>query len=529
MNIHISTRFISILILGLLAVTGVFLVLHATPEGLGLSDDSVGYIAGARSMLAGQGYREAWLASDGPVTHFPPAFSSVLALIGLFGLDPLRGVRFLNATLFGLNIILLGILGWRMMKSLIAGLILAALFLVNDSLLRIHAVAMSEPLFIFLSLIAFWMFDLYFERDAHWLWLIMCGIFVGSAYLTRYAGLALLATFVVALMILHDTWRKRLISAGILTASVLPWVAGWAIRNESLGGSATNRTLIWHPITASNFDTALYNVSTFLMPVEVWRRELFKTPALFVAAVILILGAILIWIVVKSKRTIFQPLPDESRGGDSPSKIRGNWTREIVAFTSGLYVFGYLGSILASMSFFDASTKFKPRILSPVYVSLLILLVVFGVWLWKKRREVVIVLVLLIFGLSAVGQYAAVTELAKGGQGYASFQWYDSKTMAFLRTLPPKTMIYTNQPTAVYLYTGRGVYVLPDRYDPVTTEQRPGFDQGVTTMQTQIKAGQAVLALFSGGETSASDATIMSSGLYLAQKSTGDEVFTAAP
>jgi 4-amino-4-deoxy-L-arabinose transferase-like glycosyltransferase len=524
MNIHIGTRLISFLVLALLALTGIFLVLRATPEGLGLSDDSVGYIAGARSILAGHGYREAWLATDSPVTHYPPAFPSVLAFIGLFGLDPLRGARFLNATLFGLNIALVGILGWRMMKPLTAGLILAGLFLLNDSLLRIHAAAMSEPLFIFLSLVAFWLFDLYFERDAHWLWLVLCGIFVGFAYLTRYAGLALLATFLVALFILHDTWRKRLISAGILLASVMPWMAGWAIRNVTVGGSVTNRNLVWHPIDASNFDTALYNVSTFLMPVEVWRRQLFKFPVVFIAAVIIILGAVFIWLLVKAKGYLSQP-------GTATviQKGKGNWTREIVAFTCGLYVFGYLASILASMTFFDASTKFKPRILSPVYVSLLILLVVFGVWLWSKRREVVIVLMMLVFGLSAIGQYAALTELEKGGQGYASFQWYDSKTMAFLRTLPPKTIIYTNQPTAVYLYIKRGVYVLPDRFDPVTAEARPGFIQGVSIMQTQIKAGQAVLALFSGGEPSAADAAIMSDGLYLAQKSAGDEVFTAAP
>ena len=30
---------------------------------------------------------------------------------------------------------------------------------------QVHAVAMSEPLFIFLSLLSFWMFDLYFERE----------------------------------------------------------------------------------------------------------------------------------------------------------------------------------------------------------------------------------------------------------------------------------------------------------------------------------------------------------------------------
>ena len=151
---------------------------------------SIAYIAGARSMLAGDGYREAWLASNGPVTHFPPAFSSILAFFGIFGLDPLRAARWVNASLFGLNTWLLGILGWRMTRSLTAGLVLAALFVASGEMFQVHAAAMSEPLFIFLTLLAFWMFDLYFERDQHWLWLVACGIFVGLAYLTRYAGLA---------------------------------------------------------------------------------------------------------------------------------------------------------------------------------------------------------------------------------------------------------------------------------------------------------------------------------------------------
>src|SRR5512140_2738072 len=228
MTIRLSPRLISFVLLGVLAAIGIGLVLRATPEGMGLSDDSIAYIAGARSMLAGQGYREAWLASNQPVTHFPPAFPRVLAFIGLFGLDPLRGARILNASLFGLNIFVLGILGWRTTRSLPAGLALAALMLLNDSLLRVHAVAMSEPLFIFLSLLAFWMFDLYMERDEHWLWLLGCGVLSGFAYLTRYAGLALLATFLVALVVLHRTWRRRFISAGIFLVGFLPSALGWA-------------------------------------------------------------------------------------------------------------------------------------------------------------------------------------------------------------------------------------------------------------------------------------------------------------
>ncbi|MBI1793550.1 MAG: phospholipid carrier-dependent glycosyltransferase [Chloroflexi bacterium] len=519
MNRTTIFRLASFLTLSLLSVLGVFLILKATPEGLGLSDDSIAYIAGARSLLAGNGYREAWLASNGPAIHFPPGFSSVLALVGLPGLDPLRGARFVNALLFGLNTALLGILGWRMTKSLPAGLVLAALFVVNDSLLRVHAVAMSEPLFIFLSLLAFWMFDLYFERDNHWLWLVSCGIFVGAAYLTRYAGLALIATFIVALIILHDTWRKRLTGVGIFIASVLPWMAGWALRNQIVGGSVTNRELVWHPITSANFDTALYNISIFLMPVEPWRRVLFKTP-FFGLMTALILAATLIWILVKAWKSFVQPLvPHPSPSG------RG----EVVAFTNGLYVFGYLASIIATMLLFDASTKFKVRILAPVYVSLLILLVVFGLWLWNKRRELVIVLAVFIFGVSAYNQTLTVRELEKGGTAYASFQWYDSQAMEFLRGLPADVKIYTNEPGAVYLYTGRGAYVLPNDFDPVTAEARPGFDQGVAQMQAEINAGRAVLALFAGGENTSTDAITLSKGLYLAYKSSGDEVYTAAP
>ena len=114
---HLMRRLASFLTLGLLAVLGAFLILAATPEGLGLSDDSIAYIAGARSLLAGDGYREAWLESNQPVTHFPPVFSGTLALIGLTGIDPINGARLVNALLFGINAALLGLLGWRATKS----------------------------------------------------------------------------------------------------------------------------------------------------------------------------------------------------------------------------------------------------------------------------------------------------------------------------------------------------------------------------------------------------------------------------
>jgi len=516
MNFRITPRFASFLTLGLFTVMGIFLVLRSTPEGLGLSDDSIAYIAGARSLLAGHGYREAWLVSNNPMTHFPPGFSSALAVIGLLGLDPLRGARFLNALLFGLSTGLIGILGWRMTKSLAAGLVLAALFVLNGSLLQVYTTAMSEPLFIFLSLLAFWMFDLYFERDAHWLWLVLCGIFVGVAYLTRYAGLALVATFLVALFLLHATWRKRLVSAGIFLASALPWILGWSIRNFLAAGNTTNRELTWHPITASNFNTTLYTISQFLVPVEDWRKQLYKAPGLFIILTALILLVALVWVGFKAwKHFVASQQTPRS---------------ETISFTTGLYIFGYIASIIASMLLFDASTKFQLRILAPIFISLLILPVLFGVWLWKKRRELVIVLALLVIGMSIYNQIVTVQELSKGGQGFASFVWYDSKAMAYLRTLPRTAIIYTNETGAVYLYTNRPTYSLPNRFDPVTAQVRSGYEQGVALIHQQILQGKAVLALFTGGEQSSGpDAAFLIQGLYPASKSGSGIVYTAAP
>jgi 4-amino-4-deoxy-L-arabinose transferase-like glycosyltransferase len=516
---RIPPRLVSFIALCLIAVTGVVLVLRATPNGLGLSDDSIAYIAGARSMAAGEGYREAWLASNQPVTHFPPAFSTILSVFGRFGADPLRAVRWVNALLFGLNAALLGILGWRMTPSLTAGVVLAALFVTSGEMFSVHAVAMSEPLFIFFSLLAFWMFDLYFERHHHWLWMIACGTFVGLAYLTRYAGLALLATFAVALLILHTTWRKRVTSIGILIASVLPWVLGWSMRNRIVAGNVTNRVFAWHPLTSENIGPGLRVFSDFLVPIESLRRVVFRQPGVIEALIVLILGGILAWVILTAWRYLKKPQHERT----------GKEAREVLSFTTALFIFAYLASIVASMSMFDAATKFRLRILAPVLVSLLILLVLFGIWLRNRRRDVVVVLTILILGLSIYKQSITLNTWAKTELGYASFQWYDSKAMDYLSAVPRDVMIYTNEPGAVYLYTGRGCYVLPSRFDSATAIAHTNFEKGVEIMQADIHQGKAVLALFDGGENVSRDVPALTEGLYLAHKSSGDEIYTAQP
>ena len=174
----------------------------------------------------------------------------------------------------------------------------------------------------------------------------------------------------------------------------------------------------------------------------------------------------------------------------------------------------------------DAATKFKLRILVPVFVCLLILLVYAGIWLRGKNRGVVILLTFIFLGFSFYKQSITVAQWSKGGLGYASFQWYDSEAMAYLRNLPPDIKIYTNEPGAVYLYVERGAVVLPDRYDSATTLEREGFKEGVTAMQNEINHGQAVLAIFDHGDNIAQDVPTLTEGLHLTFKAQGDFIYT---
>jgi len=520
MNRFSKFQLLFMLALGLIAAGATGLILYSTPEGLGLSDDSIGYIAGARSILDGQGYREAWLASNGPVTHFPPGFSAVLAFVGLSGLDPLRGARFLNSLLFGANVLLLGIIGWRMTQSQAAGIVAALLFAVNASLFNAHAVAMSEPLYIFFSLAAFLAFSEYFKSEKN-TWLAVTGVLVAFAYLTRYAGLALLATFIVALILLNDSWKKKLASAGVFLVGFLPFAIGWGIRNKVVADNATNRTMVYHPLTAENIETGIYNISEFLIPVEDWRRALIQIPNFFLIVAAALALVLLVWLAFKGLKKFFQPASN---------------LPEVLSFANGLYIFGYLASIFATMLFFDAATKFKLRILSPVYVSLLVLLVLFLHWAWQNRSVVLRGLIALAavaaIALSAYDTSAFVTKLHKGGQGYASFKWYDSEAMAFLRDLPDGTGIYTNQPGPVYLYTGRPTYVLPDRADGVTGLPREGYTEGVQALQADVLSGNAALALFKFGSEDEEVQSVymdLAEGLYLGHSSRGDKIYTAYP
>ncbi len=460
--------------LGLLAICGIWLLAYSTPEGLGLNDDSIAYIAGARSILDGNGYREAWLASNEPVTHFPPGFPAVLAFIGFVTeLDPVRGARALNGLLFGLNIALTGWVGLRMTRSRIAGILAAALTLLSSSLLYIHTRAMSEPLYIFLMLLLFLLLDHYFTRPKID-YLVALGFVLAWAYLTRYAALSLLATIIAVLLILHENWRERLKSAAVLVASAFPWIFAWSLRNRVVGGSFTNRVLGWHPIQPDNWELGVKTVADFIVPLRSVRSVLKQIPSSIEIILLLIGLALLIWVFVKGLPRFFKP-------ERAPHF-------EVLPFTNALYVIAYLVLLITTMTLFDPATKFQVRILSPVFVSLLLLLMVLGTWFWRKKtmlwKPIVFLCAAGLLGMFASSQNLSVQDLRKGGDAFAGERWFASEAIAALEKIPSDVLIISNEPGVVYLYTGRPSGVLPKT------------EPGITDIKQPVLDGQIVIVLF---------------------------------
>ncbi|MBI5298076.1 MAG: phospholipid carrier-dependent glycosyltransferase [Chloroflexi bacterium] len=510
--------------LALLAIAGGGLLFYATPQGLGLNDDSIAYVAGARSLLEGRGYREIWIVSAGPVTHFPPGFPTTLAFTSLVtGIDPLRAARLLNVLLFVFNTFLMGWLALRMTKSRVVGLLTAALFLLTPSLLKIHSNAMSEPLYVFFTLVTFLLLDFYFyphplplreapqwgSRIREWGWgeglLLAAGLITSLAFLTRYAALALLATGVVALVIMHSEWRKRLVSAGIYLAGFVPFVVAWTIRNRIVGGTVTNRAIDWHPIVESNARTGIRTFSEFLVPIQNWQLSLIKVDGLFEVILIALALGLLVWTLKVGLPRFFQP--------------EKNSQPEVISFLNGLYIFGYFLSLVVTMTFFDPATKFQLRIVSPMLVSLLLLLA-FGLKTVAgpgPGRRIALGLTVILFAVSAVGMSESLVNLRRGGQVYANERWYDAPAIAALRELPADVVIHSNQPGVIYLYVGRPGALLP------------GSVEAARELQEEVRAGRAVIVIFR--DANAEEATLayyeaLGQGLQV-EKYNGDVIYSA--
>ena len=183
-------------------------------RGPGISHDSIYYLGAARNLLAGRGLlapemqyetSPSHVLTDKPMNHVPPLFPLLIAVAGRAGVDPAAGAGWLNILLLGATTLLIGFLVYRETGgSAAAALIAAALAMGAKPMLRAHTLALSEPAFVFFSILGLARLASYLERrktrD-----LIVAAASVAVAWLDRYVGVALVGAGFVGLL----SWLKR--------------------------------------------------------------------------------------------------------------------------------------------------------------------------------------------------------------------------------------------------------------------------------------------------------------------------------
>jgi hypothetical protein len=202
-------RALFLLMLLMLAIAGAVSLARSTPYGLGLVNDSAAYLGGAMNLKQGDGYTR--ISGGGeikPITHFPPLYSILIAGISMTGIDIFQAVRILNIALFALSVILIGISVYIISASAPFAIFGASLLAFSDLHLEIYAVALSESLFLVLMLAAYLLLARNINSD-RWIWLILAGLMLGLAYLTRYAAVSLWITAILALILLGIKTKPR--------------------------------------------------------------------------------------------------------------------------------------------------------------------------------------------------------------------------------------------------------------------------------------------------------------------------------
>ena len=141
-----TRRLLCALVLGL-AVMGFLGIILCAPGGIGIYSDSVVYVGVARNLLRGEGVT--YFDDNGqmaPVTHYAPLYPLMVSGLGLAGIDPLEGVRWLNALLFASNIILAAWIVFASTHSVAASVAASFLTATAFPMVQIHSTALTEPL-----------------------------------------------------------------------------------------------------------------------------------------------------------------------------------------------------------------------------------------------------------------------------------------------------------------------------------------------------------------------------------------------
>lgn len=199
-----------ILILVVLAISGLLAILYTTHWAPWVYSDSTAYIDTARNCIAGYGFGHQTASGEFEYTAgHPPLYQLVLCASGRIGFDVIDTARWLNAILFSGTIFVIGALIFSLGQSIWLSVVICLLILTSPTIIAIYSGAMTEALFLFFGFTGILMTMLYSKKEKR-LILFAAAITSGLSFLARYPGSAFIVTGVIILLIRrHLGWKRK--------------------------------------------------------------------------------------------------------------------------------------------------------------------------------------------------------------------------------------------------------------------------------------------------------------------------------
>jgi len=483
---------LSIVVVIIISLMGSLMIYFSTHWGPWAFSDSTEYIVSARNLIAGHG-----LGLYGPTGTFhllslhPPFYSLVLSFFGLFGADLVTTARWIDVSLFGLTILLVGIALYSFTQSSWLPIMGSLLLFSMPGLVDIFSGAMSEPIFIFTGLAGISLI-LLFLRNNRYIVLLAAALFSGLSILTRYSGLSFIITGIIGLLVLSQgPWKSRIRSILIYgVVSCLP-IIGWLIwlKLQSINASIF---LINANLSAqiSQFRLGVMEIFWSWLPftslLPQYTYNLARNLLIIFIFLMLVLLSLSAWKMHQNNLKVFH-----SNNGLLFAGLL------IVFAIAYLFVFGF------SYLFTYPTPDLMPRIFLPVQVAAVIgtfLLFLFFIRAWPSVKWLNWIPIFLSLGISISYLHDSIEIVSKYhqfGSGYTSRNWRKSETILIVEQLSPNIPLITNETALILFYTGRPAYEISELIDrePQNTTNRYGDDLN-DPAQKAFRENGAALVLF---------------------------------
>ena len=491
--------------LGAIALAGTILLFWFTRRGIGLWEDTFDYVTSALNLArTGQLGRVDGLGEFRPLTHFPPGYPMALGLLSLLGVDIYVAARWLSCVMFGATVGLVGATTLLMTESVIGGLLAAALVLTSEVIIGVHLWALSEPLYLFLSLLTLIVLSAYLRSPRRSVLLWAAASAGGLALLTRFVGVSLvLAAVVVLVAFPHAPLRRRLRDTATFSAVAFLPIGAFLLRNLSVSGNAADLSQpSWHLPAAAQWQEAARTLLNWGLPDFVV-DSLAGDASLFLVAVPIILGVGgVLWFARRELGRL--------------SSAGGRWPQ--LTLLSLSYGTLYALTVLGTVALVHRNTPLDDRILSPLYPTSLVLASGFVAEAWKaggvKTKWAVATACILLAAFQLARFRGLALTLPSDSRGFASNAWQTSETAAYVRGLP-QLPIYSNEIQALYFLAGKNAAFVPTSSNPATGERRGDYEVSLARMRERLGTEGGFLVLIDPSELSPEEMSELVDGLIL--------------